>query len=363
MARFFFLAVLFAIAKGLNQFAPDQLKSEHGGKTGVGKSKTELPDVAKLLPSRAFAAMKLRVAELRKHLAGKQRKSIAALQEIKAIYDRKLDLQMKNNSGVQRRNLLIASRTQLVQKKNVGLRLRAMNLMKANDVLRSQLDVLSSNLSLAQEFAQEGLAGSTTNASEIQVLSELAEQDEVARTMSRKHELLGHLGHASAISLIGSAGDVHERSADHIMDTLSSSLEKLSIEANMSKSLLQTAYEKQLAEAIEKHDDLIRDQFLFNKSNSEAEELRDRLSAAVKSLSEVHDHLLARVKAVKAFAFRIGSQQTSAEKADGHQRQDNMKVKRGPGNAKSSHTRQGYNISKNVTQSHVGSDGILNRTQ
>eukprot|EP00927_Polykrikos_kofoidii_P012225 TRINITY_DN1525_c0_g1_i4.p1 TRINITY_DN1525_c0_g1~~TRINITY_DN1525_c0_g1_i4.p1 ORF type:complete len:389 (+),score=61.10 TRINITY_DN1525_c0_g1_i4:77-1168(+) len=363
MARFFFLAVLFAIAKGLNQFAPDQLKSTRGGKKGVGKSKNELPDVGELLPSRAFAAMKLRVAELRKHLAGKQRQSIGALQEIKSIYDRKLELQKKNNSVVQRTNHLIASRTQLVQKKNVGLRLRATNLMKANDVLRSQLDVLSSNLSLAQEFAQEGLAGSATNASEVQVLGELAEQDEAARTISRKQKLLGSLGHASAISLIGSAGDVHERSADHIMDTLSSSLEKLSIEANMSKSLLQTAYEKQLAEAIEKHDDLMRDQLLLNKSNSEAEELRDRLSAAVKSLSEVHDHLLARVKAVKAFAFRIGSQQTSAEKADGHQRQDNMKVKRGPGNAKSSHTRQGYNISKNVTQSHVGSDGILNRTQ
>jgi len=195
------------------------------------------------------------------------------------------------------------------------------------------------------------------------VLGDLAEQDEVVRTMSRKQELLGHLGHASPISLLGSAGDIHERSADDIMGALSSSLEKISADANISKSLLQAAFEKQLVEAIKKHDELMTDQLLINKTMSAAEDLHARLAVAVKSLSEVHENLMARVKAVTAFAFRIGSQQTSGEKTGGHERQDNTRVRRAPANANRSQARRGHNIDKNVTQSHVGNYGVLNRTR
>eukprot|EP00927_Polykrikos_kofoidii_P063120 TRINITY_DN5794_c0_g1_i6.p1 TRINITY_DN5794_c0_g1~~TRINITY_DN5794_c0_g1_i6.p1 ORF type:complete len:103 (-),score=12.06 TRINITY_DN5794_c0_g1_i6:162-470(-) len=51
----------------------------------------------------------------------------------------------------------------------------------------------------------------------------------------------------------------------------------------------------------------MRDQALLNKTADEADNLHERLSAAVGHLSKVHQNLLARIKAVRAFAFRLGS--------------------------------------------------------
>eukprot|EP00927_Polykrikos_kofoidii_P063119 TRINITY_DN5794_c0_g1_i1.p1 TRINITY_DN5794_c0_g1~~TRINITY_DN5794_c0_g1_i1.p1 ORF type:complete len:103 (-),score=15.11 TRINITY_DN5794_c0_g1_i1:121-429(-) len=67
----------------------------------------------------------------------------------------------------------------------------------------------------------------------------------------------------------------------------------------------------------------MRDQALLNKTADEADNLHERLSAAVGHLSKVHQNLLARIKAVRAFALRVGS---SASGDVGHEDQESSVV-------------------------------------
>jgi hypothetical protein len=304
MTRLQIFALAFCAANGLSSLGSVQVTPERGTRKKASTSDKTLPDVNELLPSRSFSAMKKTVAELEKRLVEEQQQSVTTLQSIKSGYERALLLQQKNNSLLERVNLVISSRVRIKQKSNNALRQRASDLVKANTYLKSELEALNSNLSLARDFVQDGLVASSMNESEIHVLAELAELDEKASSISRKQALLGS---ARKLSLMESVGDVHERSSDVIMDSLTSSLTELASDASTSQSVLKEAFEKKLSEVLEKYDGLMRDQASLNKTADEAENLHERLSAAVGHLSKVHDNLIARIKAIRAFAFRLGS--------------------------------------------------------
>jgi len=308
MTRLQAFALAFVVANGLSNLGSVQAPSGRGTEKATSTSDKTLPDVNELLPSRSFSAMKTTVAELEKRLVEEQQQSVMALQSMKSGYERTLLKQRKNNSLLERTNLLISSRVRAKQKSNDVLRQQASDLVKANNFLKIELEALNSNLSLARDFVQDGLVASSVNESEIHVLAELAELDEKTRSISRKQALMGDFsGSARKLSLMESVGDVHERSSDDIMDTLTSSLAKMASDANMSQNVLKDAFEKKLSEVVEKHGGLMRDQALLNKTADEAENLHERLSAAVGHLSKVHQNLLARIKAIRAFAFRLGS--------------------------------------------------------
>eukprot|EP00927_Polykrikos_kofoidii_P010684 TRINITY_DN144_c1_g1_i12.p1 TRINITY_DN144_c1_g1~~TRINITY_DN144_c1_g1_i12.p1 ORF type:complete len:356 (-),score=79.41 TRINITY_DN144_c1_g1_i12:112-1179(-) len=304
MARLQAFALGFVVANGLSNLGSLQAPPGRGTGKATSTSDKTLPDVNELFPSRSFSSMKTTVAELEKRLVEEQQQSVMALQSMKSGYERTLLKQRKNNSLLERTNLLISSRVRTKQKSNDVLRQRASDLVKANNFLKIELEALNSNLSLARDFVQDGLVASSMNESEIHVLAELAELDEKASSISRKQALLGS---ARKLSLMESVGDVHERSSDDILDTLTSSLARLASDANTSQSVLKEAFEKKLSEVVEKHDGLMRDQAFLNKTADEAENLHERLSAAVVHLSKVHQNLLARIKAIRAFAFRLGS--------------------------------------------------------
>jgi hypothetical protein len=304
MTRLHIFALAFVAASGLNNLGSVKVLPERGAKKTPSTSDNTLPDVNKLLPSSSFSAMKTTVAELEKRLVVEQQQSVTTLQSIKAGYEKTLLAQKKNNSLLERVNLLISFRIRTKQKSNDALRQQASDLVKANTFLKSELEALDSNLSLARDFVQDGLVSSSMNESEIRVLADLAELDEKASSISRKQALLGSAG---KLSLMESVGDVHERSSDVIMDTLTSSLATLASDASTSQSVLKDAFEKKLSDVVETHHGLMRDQALLNKTADEAENLHERLSAAVGHLSKVHHNLLARIKAIRAFAFRLGS--------------------------------------------------------
>jgi hypothetical protein len=324
MTRLRGFALVFVAANGLSNLGPVQVHQERvKGKTTSMSDKT-LPDVNELLPSRSFSAMKKAVAELEKRLVKEQQQSVIALRSTKFGYERMLLRQKKNNSLIERANLLISSRVRTTGKSNDILRQRASDLVKANNFLKIELEALNSNLSLARDFVQDGLAASSMNESEVQVLADLAELDEKTRSMSRKQALLGEFSSsARKLSLMESAGDVHGRSSYDIMETLTTSFTKLASDANTSQNVLKEAFEKKLSEVVEKYDGLMREQALLNKTADEAENLHGRLSAAVGHLSKVHQNLLARIKAVRAFAFRLGSP-TSGDA--GHEDQESSVV-------------------------------------
>jgi len=272
---------------------------------------TNLPDVKELLPSRSFSATKSTVEELERRIAEEQRTSVHALEDIKADYEKRLEAQNKNNSLLHHENRLVAARILAVKKYNEGLRQRATALVSSNVAVRRELEALLSNLTLAREFVQDGLAASEMNASDTEVLSELAAQDEVARTNDKKKELLAvRSSKGTQVSLMGAVGDIHERSSDAILETLSSSLAALSSDASVSSEMLKEAFEKKETELAGKHEDFMQENVSLKQQKSDTEELSKRLSAAVRGLTKTNEYLLARHKAVKAFAERLGRSQT-----------------------------------------------------
>eukprot|EP00927_Polykrikos_kofoidii_P010685 TRINITY_DN144_c1_g1_i13.p1 TRINITY_DN144_c1_g1~~TRINITY_DN144_c1_g1_i13.p1 ORF type:complete len:349 (-),score=84.06 TRINITY_DN144_c1_g1_i13:134-1180(-) len=316
MARLQAFALGFVVANGLSNLGSLQAPPGRGTGKATSTSDKTLPDVNELFPSRSFSSMKKTVAELEKRLVEEQQQSVTTLQSIKSGYERALLLQQKNNSLLERVNLVISSRVRIKQKSNNALRQRASDLVKANNFLKIELEALNSNLSLARDFVQDGLVASSMNESEIHVLAELAELDEKASSISRKQALLGS---ARKLSLMESVGDVHERSSDDILDTLTSSLARLASDANTSQTMLKEAFEKKLSEVMERYDGLMREQALLNKTADEAENLHERLSAAVGHLSKLHQNLVARIKAIRLFALRLGSQTSGVT---GHEDQE-----------------------------------------
>merc|ERR1719329_2043805 len=177
--------------------------------------------------------MKSKVEALEKRLAEEHQQRVKDFMKLKDAYEQKLKADKRNTSRVERDNFEIASRLEKVKKSNGAFRQQATGLVKANKLLTIQLEAFSSNLSLAQEFVQEGLAASASNASDVQVLAELAELDEAARAIAKKQALLGEVGDPSRkLSLLATVADVDERSTNDIMQSLATSLSEQSDEEN-----------------------------------------------------------------------------------------------------------------------------------
>jgi predicted nuclease with TOPRIM domain len=358
---------LFSLANALSNLGPADLTSNHRSVTPNAKSKNTLPEIKQLLPLRAFTKMKSTVAALEKRLAAEHRDGVIALSEIKAEYERGLAVQRKNNSALMRDNTRIASEVEEMNEESSLLRRRSSALVEANDRSRRELESLSSNLSLAKEFVQDGLDVSAENASEVQVLDELAELDEAARAVSRKQSLLQDFTEPfGAVSLLEADADVHERSAGDIMETLMSGLSKLSDETNNSRTSLRVAFEQKLTEEKSKHDSLLQSQIHLNKTKSDAQELRERLSVAFRHLSNVHEHLQARIKAIRTFALRLGGLRSTADSRFANVSQESARDALGVVKRKSRSSRR-LNRSRHLTASGrdtavSGMFAIANRT-
>jgi hypothetical protein len=327
MAKLRVIPFLLHVVDSLSSLGSIHFELEPNFQTSAGKSEGGLPDLTELLPSNSFSTLKSTVATLEKRLAEDQKRSARALRQLKMEYELKLRKSEKDNSRVEHDNSQIASRVTELKQSNVALRRRAAELVKANDVLKLQLNDFASNLSLAQEFAREGLLLSAANASEVQVLVELTELDNSARAASKKQALLSEFGgHSGKVSLVSIFGETHKRSANDIMETLATDFSKLSDEENTSQTMLREAFEKKLSDVMTRHEALLSEQAGLNKTKADAEEVHERLSAAVNHLSKIHNQLLARVKAIKAFGLSLGNPQPSVAAGQVSQNQDSREA-------------------------------------
>jgi Ni,Fe-hydrogenase I large subunit len=312
MARLEIITGVLVAANALSNFGSLQSTPKHSISAFADTSDLALPDEQILFPPNLFSDVKSSVGALAKILAREHKDRVGAIEKMKHDYERRLETYQANNSRMERDNLQIESDIQAVSKANNALRRRAAELVKANKILKTQLEDFSSNLSFAQGFVQEGLVESTTNASKLQVLSELAELDEVARAKAHKQSLLGEFSDQSTeLSLLSVARNVHERSAADIMETLSTSLSEMVDEENRSQSVLREAFEEKFLTVASKHDNILNEQVLLNKTKTDAEKLHERLSAAVTHLTMIHDQLRVRVRVFRAFAVSLGVPQTS----------------------------------------------------
>eukprot|EP00927_Polykrikos_kofoidii_P060672 TRINITY_DN5559_c1_g4_i2.p1 TRINITY_DN5559_c1_g4~~TRINITY_DN5559_c1_g4_i2.p1 ORF type:complete len:414 (-),score=51.06 TRINITY_DN5559_c1_g4_i2:365-1540(-) len=311
MARILATAVLIATTSGLSSLGPGLQNLDHvafrQNMPLVGNSEGTLPLVHDILPLKALSTLKSNVAALEEGLSHAQHHKMDMLIKSREQYELNLTAQRKENDNLEHENARLAFRAMKLQNANGLLRQKAANVTSANVELKGVLTMLSSHLTLAREFAQEGLASSETNASAVQVLADVATSDQRARNNIRKRALLDGISSTSSqVSLLQSSSDVHQRSSGDILDAIWQSLSSLSNAETRSETLLKDAFEKQFYGIMSKREDLLSEQTLLNETIVKTQQLHDRLSTAVKYLSKVHDHLWARVKAIRTFAYRIG---------------------------------------------------------
>jgi hypothetical protein len=307
MAHVFLGVLILTLADGLNKLGEHNAPWGSMVNASTGKKSEELlPDIESLLPSSEFANMKSKVVELEEHLAKHQQQSNRALEELKKNYEQQLILKERENEMSKRTNAKLLARLEKLREAKAALRQNAAGFAEANAILHGELIALNANLSLAQEFVQEGIAAHQENSSELLVLAELAGEDRAADEVARKQALIGRFHDKDGISLLQTKNSGQERSPEDIVGNLAESLAVLSTEEKSRMDVLSEAFENQLASANRTHVDLLKEQASLDAAIVEAEALNERIARAVNSLSNAHDHLLARLKGARSFVDHLG---------------------------------------------------------
>lgn len=329
-------AGIIAVASASDGVALVQIKAERAQKNKI-QTKSDLPGLSSLLPSKVFSAMKAKVEALEHRLSDVQKENIAAIGEKKQQYEQYLSEQQRENNEVKFANKRIRDEIQNVKRSNAVLRNKSHALLKKNQDLRTELGAIRANLTLAQEFLQEGLNATGKQAPELEVLAELAEKDEQrAKTMEKQARLNEIGGNSLDVSLLEFSGHVSDgahtengaESAEVLVEVLAAQLSELAKEQNASETVLKSAFGKQKKRVSRERAALLEEQLQLNRSIADVRALHQRLSAAVKHLTKVHDGLLARRKAIKLFAQRLGAKEQNTRASNSKSAKKNGRAHR-----------------------------------
>lgn len=157
---------------------------------------------------------------LREELAASSQEGEAALAERMRGNSAALRRQRRNNSAAELVNQRLSAEVQALLEANAGLRTHAAELQEDNKALQATLQELGANVSLAEEFILENLAGGENDEEELGVLSELAEEDAENGASAEHERLLEEIaaagGPGSNLALVGAseAGDGIEELQD-----------------------------------------------------------------------------------------------------------------------------------------------------
>merc|ERR1719174_2392621 len=129
-----------------------------------------------------FSQMTSQMASLESRLTDVQHQSTRSISKQKAQYESKLKAQRANIRATEIMNSNIKHEIVELKKTNVALRRKADQLVAASNRLKSDLHAMRDNITTVAEFIDKTVDASTSmleNASEVKVLAELAEHDEI----------------------------------------------------------------------------------------------------------------------------------------------------------------------------------------
>mmetsp|Transcript_42045 Transcript_42045/g.116093 ORF Transcript_42045/g.116093 Transcript_42045/m.116093 type:complete len:721 (+) Transcript_42045:68-2230(+) len=262
-------------------------------------------------PHKVLAAMNSHATALEESLATLHSQSRSAVAKQRAMYERRLQAQDRDNRATSDANEKLKSEIKAARKSNDELRLTANGLVKANQAKVAELKVLRANLTTAQEFAElavnEGVA-KIHNASEVQILFELADKDAVKKEELAHMNMLDAIAGSDKIALF--EVDVRQSPAQqHARDLLSmlaSAMDDLNKEQNATLASLEASFEESFKEGETRSMAMHAEQAELNATKSLEIALNRRLDAAVKHLKQVHQSLKQQVKSLQSFVQGLG---------------------------------------------------------
>jgi len=284
------------------------------------KRSMQLPAVASFVqgPDRVFKEFASKTANLQGRLDDVRRKSFRATKKLKAQYERLLSAKVAEDRATGRTNAQLRDHIDRVQKANKRLRKGANELVQENGLLIANLEKILSNISIAQEFANTTLETSAHNLNRhtnVQVLSDLAEQDEERRRASYHEQRLRDVEGAVPVSMLQSHAELRHYSEpdesqdgpEALMRALLGSLEDLKKEQNASDALMKDTFEEESEKIARHHAAQLDEQVELNATLAYEEGLHEKLVGAYKFASDKHEFLLHRTTAFQVFARQLGN--------------------------------------------------------
>jgi len=295
----------------------DSGDSEESGKgidTGaVGGS--SLPEVNHLKASKEFKAVQANIESLQAKFATMSRQHVADIAKARAKYEKQLSSEHHKLIVLKKENTALARKIEAARGRNVDLRAQAKRFNVKNQVLVSQLQGIRANLSTADEWVQLSLDKSKAmmEEPEMEVLSQLDHEDAKAQA-KEAHELrLNSIGSAllqeDDLVLEQPALEQDDHSAN-VFDKLDKAIAKMREEQRSNAESLQRAFEEQHSENLGRGKKLLAEQKNLKHKLSSEEALEQRLTAALKRLSEGHNTLRHQLHSVKHFSQMLSESGT-----------------------------------------------------
>jgi hypothetical protein len=195
-----------------------------------------------------------------------------------------------------------------LRKSNALLRKKADKLAQASNKVKSDIQAMQGNITTAAEFIEKTLTASVAmldNSTELTVLAELAEQDDMQAKV---------LNHKNRLQTIGMLQNSEEVQPQDLLQSLLSSFGDLTKEQDVSEHSLKDAFEKEFQAGSDRQKVLIEEQGNLNFTKQSETELKEKLLVAVKHLETAHSQLLQRSQSLQLFMKRFGEHSTAAKK-------------------------------------------------
>jgi len=306
--------------------------------------KKKLPDVAKVMnrPTEMFKQIGSNVGQLESKLGEIQKMNDEAMNTQRAEYDNKLKALAKANKIVAVANHMVASDIKNLRTTNEGIRAEAKTYMEKNEDLKLVLKLLQKNMTTAQEFTAGALESADQklyNASEVQVLMELDEQDRNTKDQTIHMLRLQEVAEHQTMGMLQIPGSV-DKDPQSLVENLLGSLNQLAQEQGESAQTLKAAYETEFAASEKKHEALAAEQEKLAQTKAAEETLNARLTKALKHLKGTCHSLSAQVDGIRTFMQKMSEISTPSNEAEAARMKSSMKK---PGMKNHAKTQQGLN--------------------
>jgi len=294
-----FLATLIvALSGGVKAW-----KTRHAGK--LATKQQGLPEVSAVQAGQEnlYEDVANKIGTFKDFLQSSQDQATQALQKKRLSYEKVLVDEVAKNKQLKAENANLQHKIDSNREENLKLHREAYRVIQASNMVSDELKLISSNLTLAEEFADKSLKAAETDFSSpnLHVLVEL--------NQTGKSDVIGHL---SVFQLPDAKSDMNSDST-RFLRGLSGSLEALAGQQQASAELMRQKFEKEFSSLEEVHAALLRQQDKLKSTLASEMETQTRLIVALKEVQAVHITLVKRRNALKVFAVDMGPESENAD--------------------------------------------------
>jgi len=245
------------------------------------------------------------------HVQHAEETTISAAKEQRAKYEQSLAEYTAQNDKELRTNEHIKQEISDLRASNKAIRARTDTLISENNLLSQDLQLILSNITIAEEFATQAIltSNNASAAPELSILTELATQDSASRKSEEHAKKLTDLEVAAPkMALISTLqGRGANEDAEKMIESLVSQFDNLKNEQNATGATLAIKFNKEMEVLTEHRASIMAERTELNDTKTALLTISERLLAAEKHLQATHEVLVKRGASLRQFSLTLGN--------------------------------------------------------